>query len=119
MVDLPQTNIFWGKIFNIIFIYLLIHFIVPNFKNFLQETQGYEDAPFLDPKWDNFPKQKFFRKTVDKPTISFVIFWDLSMFYPIFFSPQMKWWTIITYKHGIYELPHELPNNLRLRILGN
>ena len=27
--------------------------------------------------------------------------------------------TIITYEHGIYELPHELPNNLRLRVLGN
>ena len=26
---------------------------------------------------------------------------------------------IITYKHGIYELPHGLPNDLRLRILGN
>ena len=26
---------------------------------------------------------------------------------------------IITYKHGIYELPHKLPNDLRLRILGN
>ena len=26
---------------------------------------------------------------------------------------------IITYKHGIYELPHELLNDLRLRILGN
>ena len=26
---------------------------------------------------------------------------------------------IIAYKHGIYELPHEFPNNLRLRILGN
>ena len=26
---------------------------------------------------------------------------------------------IITYKHGIYELPHKLPNDLRLRKLGN
>ena len=26
---------------------------------------------------------------------------------------------IITYKHGIYKLPHELRSNLRLRILGN
>ena len=26
---------------------------------------------------------------------------------------------IITYKHGIYELFHELPNDLRLRTLGN
>ena len=25
----------------------------------------------------------------------------------------------ISNKHGIYELPQELPNNLRLRILGN
>ena len=22
-------------------------------------------------------------------------------------------------KHGIHELPHKLPNNLRLRVLGN
>ena len=32
------------------------------------------------------------------------------MFYQIFLSPQVKRWVIITYKHGIYELPHELPN---------
>ena len=60
------------------------------------------------------------------------------MFYKIFLSPQVKRWAIITYEHGIYEVPHELPNNLtphstfadggaqcphkkkkRLRILGN
>ena len=41
------------------------------------------------------------------------------MFYQIFFSPQVKRCAIITYKHGIYELPHELPNDLRLRILEN
>ena len=42
------------------------------------------------------------------------------MFYQIFFSPQVKRGAIIiTYKHGIYELPHQLPNDLRLRILGN
>ena len=38
------------------------------------------------------------------------------MLYQIFLSPQVKRWTIITYKHGIYELLHELPNDLRLRI---
>ena len=52
-------------------------------------------------------------------TISFTIFWDFSMFYQIFLSPQVKRWAIITYKHGIYELPRDLPNDLRLRILGN
>ena len=37
------------------------------------------------------------------------------MFYQIFLSPQVKRLAIITYKHGIYELPHELLNNLRLK----
>ena len=32
---------------------------------------------------------------------------------------KIKRWTIITYKHGICELPHELPNDLKQRILGN
>ena len=31
------------------------------------------------------------------------------MFYQIFLSPQVERYAIITYKHGIYELPHELP----------
>ena len=34
-------------------------------------------------------------------------------------SPQSKRGAIITYKHGIYELSHEFPNDLRLRILEN
>ena len=41
------------------------------------------------------------------------------MFYQIFISPQVKRWATVTYKLGIYELPHELPNGVRLRILGN
>ena len=49
----------------------------------------------------------------------FHIILRLSMFYQIFLSSQVKRWTIITYKHGMYELPHELPNELTLRILGN
>ena len=38
---------------------------------------------------------------------------------PNFFSPKVKPFTSITYEHGIYELPHELRNDLRLRMLGN
>ena len=41
------------------------------------------------------------------------------MFYQVFLSPQLKGSVIITYKHGIYELPNDLPNDLRFRILGN
>ena len=52
-------------------------------------------------------------------TISFIIFWDFSMFYQNFLSPQVKRWTIISYKHGSYELLHEFHNNVRLRILEN
>ena len=41
------------------------------------------------------------------------------MFYQTFLSPQAKRCTIVTYNHGIYELPHQLPNDLTLRKLGN
>ena len=32
---------------------------------------------------------------------------------------NVKRWAIITFKHGIYTLPHELPNDIRRRLLGN
>ena len=50
--------------------------------------------------------------------IIFIILWEFLMFYQIFLSPQVKRYVIITFKHGIYKLSHELPNDLRLRILG-
>ena len=49
---------------------------------------------------------------VPNSTIIFIIFWDSLIFYQIFLSPQVKRCAIITYKHGRYELPHELPNDL-------
>ena len=36
-----------------------------------------------------------------QPTIRFIIFWDFSMFYQIFHSPQVKRLAIITCKHDI------------------
>ena len=39
------------------------------------------------------------------------------MLYQIFLSPQVKPSTIISNKQGVYELHHELPNDLRLRFL--
>ena len=53
------------------------------------------------------------------PAIIFLIFRDFLIFYQFFLSLQVKWCPIIIYAHGIYELPHELENNLSLRILGN
>ena len=41
------------------------------------------------------------------------------MFYQILLLPQVKQSVIIRNKQGVLELPHELPNDLRLRILGN
>ena len=52
------------------------------------------------------------------PTM-FIIILDFLMFNQIFFLAQVKRCLIITYKNGIYELPHELPNDLRLAVLGN
>ena len=65
------------------------------------------------------PSLKLLAHHQNVATISFIIFWDFWMFSQIFLSPQVKWWAIIAYKHGIYKLPHKLPNDLRLRILGN
>ena len=39
------------------------------------------------------------------------------MFYQVFLLPQVRRCEIISYKHGVYELPHELPNEL-IRKLG-
>ena len=52
-------------------------------------------------------------------TIIFITFSDFLMFDQIFLSPHVKRCAIITYKHGIYELSDDFPNDLRLRILGN
>ena len=41
------------------------------------------------------------------------------MFYQFFLSPQVKRCAIITYKHVIYKLPHELPKTHDLGKLGN
>ena len=53
------------------------------------------------------------------PVIMVIIFWDFLMFAQTFLSPKVKQSMIISNKHGIYELSHELPNDFRLRILGN
>ena len=52
-------------------------------------------------------------------TILTIIFSDILMFDKTFVSPQVKRIVIISNKHGMYELPHQLPNNLRLKNLGN
>ena len=51
-------------------------------------------------------------------TIIFIILGDFLMFYQLFLSPQVKPCAIIAYKDGLYELPNELLNKLRRRILG-
>ena len=56
-------------------------------------------------------KTKWFKPAI----IIFIIFWDFLIFYQIFLSPQVKRCAISTYKHNLYELPHELSNDLKLR----
>ena len=46
-----------------------------------------------------------------------IIFWDILIDKQIFFSPQVKRSVIVSNKYNIYELPHELLNDLRLQIL--
>ena len=48
-----------------------------------------------------------------------IILRDFLIFYLIFLSPQVKRSAIISNTQDVYELPHEFPNDLRIRILGN
>ena len=45
--------------------------------------------------------------------IMVIIFWDFLMLDQFFLSPQVRRSVIIINKHGMYELPHEFPNDLR------
>ena len=49
----------------ITFIYLLALFLGQNFKQILQQSQSYEDASFLDPKWFICPIQMFLKKIIN------------------------------------------------------
>ena len=48
-----------------------------------------------------------------------MIFWECSLLFQIFFSPQVQRSVIISNKHGIYELPDEMAKHLRLTMLEN
>ena len=48
-----------------------------------------------------------------------IIFWNFTMFQYKLEWPQVKRNVITSKGNLVYELPHELPNGLRLRILGN
>ena len=48
-----------------------------------------------------------------------IIFWEFLKFDQIFLQSQVKRTVIINNKQGIYKLPYELPNDLRLSILRN
>ena len=71
----------------------------------------------INSKW--YINTKLIVNDFDWATIIFIIFWDFLMFYQISPLPQAKLWAIFTYKHGIYELPHKLPDDVRLNFLGN
>ena len=47
------------------------------------------------------------------------MFLHFLMFDQIVLSPQVRRTVIISNKHGVSDLSHELPNDLRLKILGN
>ena len=90
------------------------------FSYFLKKKHSYVLGNRNLKKFLIFQEKKFFYtlpKEYSESSVIFIIFWNVLMIYQIFLSPQVKQWAIISYKHGIYELLHELPKDLR--ILGN
>ena len=88
-----------------------------NKKHFSQFLKGYH----LVKKNKNLIKNSTHKLLTLNEQRSFlvIISWVILMFDKIFVSPQVKPIVIISNKHGIYELPNELPNDLRFRTLGN
>ena len=54
-----------------------------------------------------------------KSTILVILFSNFTMCECMCDSPQVKRNVISSIANLVYELPHELPNDLRLRVLGN
>ena len=59
MAHLLWPNFFWVQTIVITFTYLLVLFIVQNFKKSWQRIQSYDNAPFLYPKLTICPKKYF------------------------------------------------------------
>ena len=97
LLDIAMCNLY------MLYIYIYIYILVCNFQSMKSPVEL------------NSLLKSFFMT----PTISFIIFSDFLMFYQIFLSLQVERCAIVSYKHGIYEFPHALLNNLRLKILGN
>ena len=49
------------------------------------------------------------------PTITDITLWNTWRFQYRFHSPQVKWYLLSSTRNIVYELPHELPNDLRLK----
>ena len=63
--------------------------------------------------------KKFHEKRGLKITILVIIFWNFTIFQYRSNSPQVKGNLISSIANLVYELPHELPNDLKLRIFRN
>ena len=55
--------------------------------------------------------QLLIKDYVSQTTIMVIIFWEFLALDQVFLSPQEKESKIISNKHGMCELPHELPND--------
>ena len=55
----------------------------------------------------------------EQPLILVIIFWNFTVLSHRSASPQVKRSSISSITNLVYQLPHELPNDLRLRKLGN
>ena len=68
----PIAPIFWGKIINIILIYILAPFTVQNLRKILPVNPELWECAIFGPKMADFPKQEFFLENLLMCLVSFI-----------------------------------------------
>ena len=112
---LEKYRIIWTKIEDLKYIELNALPVYDN-RYIKSKIETYSDKVYTNIHSLNEQKDHSYVQTTSMKDI---IFWEFLILYQSFFSPQVKRSVNISNKHGIYDMPHHLPNELRLRILRN
>ena len=85
----------------------------------LVQTEGIETKSMISEQFFYFPDFSGFWNFKNRSAILVIIFWHFLIIQLTSESAQVKRYLISAVTNLVHKLPHELPNDLRLTILGN